>query len=259
MNVIQAIILGMVEGVTEFLPISSTFHQIFASKLLGISQNEFTSLFEVFIQAGAILSVVILYFKDISSDQNLLKKTLTAFVPTAIIGLVLYKVIKQVFFTTPLLMLGVFIGMGVVFIILEYLVKHKKIDPHKHISTLSYKDALVIGIIQAAAVIPGVSRAGAVLVGMMFLRYRRDDSAKFSFILAVPTILAASALDLFKGRSLLMENTHKIPLLLVGSVTAFISSYFVIKWFIDYLKKNSLAVFGIYRLIVGVILFFLHI
>lgn len=254
MHAIQAFILGIVEGVTEFLPISSTFHQIFAAKLMGIRQDEFTTLFEVFIQAGAIVSVVLLYFKEIIGDWELIKKTLAAFLPTAVVGLVLYKIIKTIFFETPTLMIAVFIGVGVVFIIVEYLIKKDKVSLKKTISSLSYKDALIIGLVQALAVVPGVSRAGAVIIGMMLMKYKRDEAAKFSFILAIPTIFAASALDLFKGRDYLFHHTNTIYLLLIGFVVAFVSSFIVIRWFIQFLKTNSLIPFGLYRIVITVLL-----
>jgi len=257
MDFIQAIILGIVEGITEFLPISSTFHLIFASKLMGIQQSEFTKLFEVFIQSGAILSVIILYFREIIRDRDLMLKTLVAFLPTAVIGLILYKVIKTVFFNSPILMLVVFVAMGLVFIITENLIKKGKINLKKNISNLSYKEVILIGVIQSLAVVPGVSRAGAVLIGMMVMSYKRDESAKFSFILAVPTILAASALDLLKSKDYLMSHTSEIVLLMIGFVAALISSYIVIKWFIKFLKTNSLVLFGYYRFIVAAILLLL--
>lgn len=254
MHILQSIILGVVEGMTEFLPISSTFHMIFASKFLGVPQNEFSKMFEVIIQPGAILSVILLYFREVINDFDLIKKTLAAFIPTAIIGLILYKIIKDVFFASPILMLTVFIAVGVVFIVFEYLVKKEKIRLDKKISALSYKDAILIGLIQALAVIPGVSRAGAVIVGMMALKYRRDEAAKFSFILAVPTIFAASFLDIYKGRDYLLHHNADDLTLLIGFITAFISSYFVVKWFIGFLKNNSLIGFGIYRFAVAILL-----
>lgn len=251
MHFIQALILGIVEGITEFLPISSTFHLIFASKLLAVPQDEFAKLFEVVIQPGAILSVIFIYFQEVVKDYDLLKKTLASFVPTAVVGLVLYKVIKEVFFSTPLLMVIVFILVGIGFIIFEFLLKKDRIHLEKKLSSMTYKDAIIIGLIQALAVVPGISRAGAVIVGMMLMKYKRDEAAKFSFILAVPTIFAASALDIFKGRELLIHHTNDAFLLIVGFISAFAASYFVVKWFIDFLKKNSLAGFGWYRIAVA--------
>lgn len=254
MDIVHAIILGIVEGVTEFLPISSTFHLIFASKLLGIPQDEFAKLFEVFIQSGAIVAVLLLYFKELIKDQELIKKTIVGFIPTAIIGLGLYKVIKGIFFESELLMLSVFIIVGFVFILFEKWIKQGKIELVRSIKSLTYQEAIIIGLIQALAIVPGVSRAGAVILGMMFLKYKRDEAAKFSFILAIPTIFAASALDLWKGKEYLISHASSTIYLLIGFITAFISAYIVIKWLINYLKKNSFEGFGVYRIIVGILL-----
>lgn len=254
MNIIQAAVLGVVEGITEFLPVSSTFHLIISSRFLGISQTEFTKLFEVFIQAGAILSVALLYFSDVVKYREMDKRVLASFIPTAIVGLVLYKVIKNVFFSSQNLMLTVFVAVGVLFIIVEYLIKKEKLSLKKDIKELTYKEAIIIGLCQALAVIPGVSRAGAVIVAMMFMGYRRDKSAYYSFLLAVPTILAASFFDLFEMRKIILHNMNNSILLLVGLVVAFASSYFVVKWFINFLKKNSLVSFGIYRIFLAIIL-----
>ncbi|MEO6508885.1 MAG: undecaprenyl-diphosphate phosphatase, partial [Patescibacteria group bacterium] len=190
MNIFQSIILGVVEGITEFLPISSTFHLIFASKLLDIPQNDFLKLFEVVIQGGAILSVVILYIKELLSDRELLKKVIVSFLPTATIGFVLYKVIKNVFFEADLLMLAVFLIVGIIFIVVEK--SHRNQALTQPIDKLTYKDAFIIGLVQALAVIPGVSRAGSVILAMIFLGYNRPNAAKYSFMLSIPTILAAS-------------------------------------------------------------------
>lgn len=255
MNPIQAIILGIVEGITEFLPISSTFHLIFASKFLGIPQTDFAKLFEVVIQAGAIVAVVFLYARTLLEDRDLLQKTIVAFIPTAVIGLVLYKVIKNVFFANEGLMLGVFVLMGLVFLGVEYFIKQDKISLKKEISQLSYKDAVIIGLVQSLAVIPGVSRAGSVIVGMMLLRYKRFEAAKFSFMLSIPTIIAASALDLYKGKDLLLHSGN-FGVLAIGFITALIVAYFVVNWLISYLQRNTLTAFGWYRLVFGLILLF---
>ncbi len=256
MNFLQAIIVGIVEGITEFLPISSTFHQIWTAKLLGIPQTDFVKLFEVFIQVGAIASIAILYWKIIKTDLDLVKKTLVAFVPTAIIGFAMYKVIKNVFFESAPIMLTVFIGIGAFFIVYEWYIKRNKIDLHKTLSEFTYKQALIIGVIQALAIVPGVSRAGAVLLGMMFFRFKRSESAKFSFLLALPTLAAASFYDLFKMRSLLSGNIDHVELLATGTIAAFISAYVVVKWFVTYLQQHSLTNFGWYRIVVGILLIF---
>lgn len=254
MTTVQAIILGIVEGVTEFLPISSTFHLIFASNILGLPQTDFVKLFEVFIQSGAILSVVILYYRLLLKDWELVKKVLVAFIPTAIIGFALHEVIKSVFFESNNLMLTAFGVMGVVFLLVEILVKKGKLTVDRNIETLSYKQAIIVGIIQALAVVPGVSRAGAVIVGMMSLGYRRDQSALFSFLLAIPTIFAASALDALKMRDVITSNAQNLNILLIGFVAAFISSYIIVNWFIKFIQRNSLIPFAFYRFLLLFIL-----
>lgn len=254
MDFLQAIILGIVEGVTEFLPVSSTFHLIFSAQLMGIQQSEFMKLFEVVIQSGAIVSVVFLYGGELIRDKELLNKVIVSFLPTALIGFILYKVIKTIFFESQYLMIGVFFIMGLLFILFEYLIKKNRISLKKETKDLTVQDALLIGFVQSLAVIPGVSRAGSVLLGMMLLRYKRDEAARYSFILSIPTIFVASAYDLYKMRQTLTESVNNGGLLIVGFLTAMIISFFVMKWFIAYLKKNSLTVFGYYRILLAIIL-----
>ncbi len=255
MNTFQSIFLGIVEGLTEFLPISSTFHLIASSSLLKIAQTDFVKLFEVFIQGGAILAVLFLYGREFLTNRELFKKVIISFIPTAIIGFLLYKMIKEVFFESTYLMLTVFVTMGVVFLAVEWLIKKGRIRLDRSLKTLSTRDAVIIGLIQSLAVVPGVSRAGAVIVGLMIMRYRRDESAKYSFLLSVPTILAASAYDLFKMRSVLFENSSNSLYLFIGSAAAFVSAYFVMRWFIRFLKTRTLTIFAFYRFIVAIILF----
>lgn len=254
MDFLQVIILGIVEGVTEFLPVSSTFHLIFSAQLMGIQQSEFMKLFEVVIQSGAIVSVVFLYGGELIRDKELLNKVIVSFLPTALVGFTLYKVIKTIFFESQYLMIGVFFIMGLLFILFEYLIKKDRISLKKETKDLTVQDALLIGFVQSLAVIPGVSRAGSVLLGMMLLRYKRDEAARYSFILSIPTIFVASAYDLYKMRQTLTESVNNGGLLIVGFLTAMIISFFVMKWFIAYLKKNSLTVFGYYRILLAIIL-----
>lgn len=253
MNILHVVILGVVEGITEFLPISSTFHLIITAGLLGIPQNDFLKLFEVFIQSGAILSVVLLYAKDVVKDKKLMLKVCVSFIPTAIIGFVLHGFIKDILFHSLSVMLTVFILVGILFIILEFYVKKEKLKLSRNVIEITYKEAFLIGICQSLAVVPGVSRAGSVIVAMILLRYNRTDAAKYSFLLSVPTIFAASALDAIKMRDLFLSHGANLVYLLVGFVVAFITSYFVVKWLISYLQRNSLAVFGWYRIVFGLI------
>jgi len=251
MNILESLILGLIEGITEFLPISSTFHLIFASQFLKIKADDFTKFFTVFIQSGAILAVLFLYGKDLKKDFGLVKKTLVAFIPTAGLGAILYKTIKQTFFESYFLMIGLFILVGILFFVFEILVKKKIIIPRKAIRELSYRDAFLVGLFQCFAFLPGVSRAGAVILAMMYLGFRRADSAYFSFILSIPTMFSAGLYDLFKTRNLVITSSENVLLLAIGFLTAFIIAYLAVKWFISYLQKHSLHLFGAYRLVVG--------
>ncbi len=251
----QSIILSIVEGTTEFLPISSTFHLLFATKVLGLVETDFMKFYTVFIQSAAILSVAVLFFKEWLRDFKLLKNVIISFVPTAVVGLVLHKVIKDVFFSSSNLMIGAFAVTGIAFILLEILIRQGKIKLEKSHDALTVPQALLIGVCQAMAVLPGVSRAGAVMVAMMLLGYKREDAAKYSFTLAIPTILAAAALDLLKSReAVLSASTNDFVMLGVGCVGAFISALIITKWFIQFLRSHSLIPFGIYRLLLSVIL-----
>ncbi|HYD35133.1 MAG TPA: undecaprenyl-diphosphate phosphatase [Vitreimonas sp.] len=257
MTLFHALILGIVEGLTEFLPISSTFHLIFASKLLGIPETEFLKMFEVFIQSGAILSVVFLYGWETFKDRALWPKVVASFIPTAVIGFGLHEIIKSVFFETESLMIMMFIGLGIGFMAYEWWLAKEDKQPAGAVATLTYSQAIMVGLAQAVAVIPGVSRAGAVIVAMMLLGIRRDEAAKYSFILAVPTICGAAFLDIVKMRSELMAAGDSIMLLMAGFVAAFFSALIVLKWFISYLQRHTLTQFGAYRVVAGMILAFL--
>jgi len=247
--------LGIIEGLTEFLPISSTAHLILVSQLLNIPQTDFQKFFEVFIQSGAILAVFFIYLKYVLKNKKIIPKVIASFVPTAVIGFLLYKIIKHVFFNSRLLMALSFFILGAVFLVIEYLIKNKKIKLTQSIDRLNYQTAIIVGFMQALAVIPGVSRAGIVLVTMMILGFKREESARYSFLLAVPTILAASGYDLYKSKDLLVFSSNNLFLLMIGFVVSFISAYVVVNWFIKYLQKNTLNLFAIYRIILAGILF----
>jgi len=254
MNILQAAILGVVEGLTEFLPISSTFHLIWSAKLLGLTQTEFLKLFEVVIQSGAILAIVVLYVQTILKDSKLIKNLFISFLPTAIIGLLLYKVIKNSFFDNFILQLIIFIGVGIFFILFEK--RSKRHELHRIAESLTIKESFFIGVAQSLAIFPGVSRAGAVMIALMYRKVSRVEAAKYSFLLAVPTLLSASVLDLIKSRDVLLSNTQNIPLLIIGFVFAFFSAFIVVKWFVAYLQSHDLTNFGWYRIVAGALLFF---
>lgn len=243
----QSLLLGIIEGLTEFLPVSSTFHLIWMSRWLGLPATEFQKMFEVVIQAGAILAVVTLYFETLRRDHALLKKVIVSFIPTAVVGLMIYKVIKSYFFDNYALQLAVFALIGLLFILYE---TRRRSPLLQDLTSLSYKQAAIVGFAQALAVVPGVSRAGAVMLALMLLGTRRDEAAKYSFLLAVPTILAAAALDLLKAPAVTASAQNWLALA-VGFAAAFLSALLVIKWFISFIQKYSLTAFGWYRILLA--------
>ena len=192
MNLLQALILSIVEGISEFLPISSTGHMILAADILKIAQSNFVKDFEIIIQLGAILAIVVLYWNSLFKSVEVWKRIIVAFIPTGIIGFILFKIIKTYLLgNLYVTLISLFIG-GIVLIVLELLYKEK--DHHvEDIAKLSFPKAFIIGIIQSIAVIPGVSRSAATIVGAMFLGTKRKAAAEFSFLLAVPTMLAATS------------------------------------------------------------------
>lgn len=251
MSALAAVLLGIVEGVTEFLPVSSTFHLIMTGRLLGMAGGEFQKMFEVVIQGGAILAVVWLYRDRLRTDRPLLLKTALAFLPTGLLGLLLYRTVKAVFFEAYAAMVLIFIAVGVVFLVFEVLVKKGILKPVREIAALTWRDAILIGLFQAASFLPGVSRAGAVILTMMALGYKRSDSAFFSFFLSIPTLLSAGAYDLYKSRDLLLSSGSNASMLALGLAVAFVVAFFAVKWLIVYLQKHSLGLFGWYRIAAG--------
>lgn len=248
MNILQAIFLGAIEGITEFLPISSTGHLIVVSQILKIAQSDFVKTFEIAIQSGAILSVALIYWQVLLKKREYLKKVIVAFVPTAIVGFIGYKIIKTFLLGNVLVTLGaLFIG-GVVLLVFEKFFKVKK---DGNIDNLSYKNSFWIGVFQSLAMIPGVSRSAATMLPAMLLGMSRQSAGEFSFMLAIPTMGAATGYDLLK--SLHNFSFDNLAILLVGFVASFVTAYFAVKWFLDYIKKNSLAVFGVYRIVIAVL------
>lgn len=241
----SAFILGIVEGITEFLPISSTGHLILTSKLLSINQSEFTKSFEIVIQSGAILSIIVLYFRKIISNPKMILYMIIGFIPSGVLGLLFYKFIKQYLFS-PFVVSLMLIVWGIIFILVELLLKGRYYKLQ-----IDAKTALLIGFFQCFALIPGTSRSGATIIGGMLLGLSRKDATEFSFILSVPTIIIASAYDLIKEKSTIFNGD--IYVLLIGFITSFIFAYISVKWLINFVSKHSLIVFGIYRIIIGVV------
>lgn len=257
MTLFHTLILGIIEGLTEFLPISSTAHLIITSKFLNISQTNFLKLFEVFIQSGAILVVIFLYFKYLVKNQKLIKYIIFSFLPTALIGFIFHKIIKNIFFESFNLIIFSLFFIGILFILLEVFIKNKKILLKKKLDNINFFESFLIGFFQSLAIVPGVSRAGSVILTMMILGYKREEATLYSFLLAVPTILAAGFYDFYKERQIVFLNIDNLWILFFGFLVSFVFAYLSIKWFIDFVKKNSLLIFGIYRIILAVILFFI--
>lgn len=257
MNFLTSLILGAIEGFTEFLPISSTAHLILASEILRISQSDFLKTFEIVIQGGAILAVLVFYWKKFL-DIEVWKKLIVAFIPTAIVGLLLYKIIKNYLLASvPVVLWALALG-GIAIIVFELYFKSKPqeglIDDWKD---MSYKKAALIGLIQSLAVIPGVSRSAATIIGGMSLSLTRRAIVEFSFLLAVPTILAASGLDLVKNLGSLGSGGG-VGYLAVGFVVAFITALLGIKFLLKLVQNKSFIGFGIYRiaLVIVFLIFF---
>ena len=249
MNIFQAITLSLVEGITEFLPVSSTGHLILASKLLHITQTEFVKSFEIAIQLGAIFAVVALYFKTLVRKFEIWKRILIAFIPTAIIGFVFYSLIKRFLLGNfDVVIFSLFFG-GILMLILEKVFETKK--GTMSIEDLSPKKSAIVGIIQSVSMIPGVSRAAATIYGGLGVGLDRKKAVEFSFLLAVPTMFAATGMDLIKSG--FQFGTDDFIILIIGFIGAFISAIVTVKYLINFVKKHSFRSFAIYRIILAVI------
>lgn len=252
MTIFDAIILGALEGLTEFLPISSTGHLILASHLLGIEQTNAHKTFEVTIQLGSILAVLFIFAKRLLNDVSLWIKIIIAFLPTAIFGFLFYKTIKALFgIETVAIML---IVGGIAFLIVEYFRRNHDDSKDKTIDDLTIKEALFIGLFQSLSMIPGTSRSGATIIGGLFSGLSRKSSAEFSFLLAVPTMFAATFYDLYKNRSDMIIDDYS--LLAIGFITAFIVAFFTVQAVVKFLTTHTFVAFGVYRVIVGVVFWF---
>ncbi len=252
MDFLHVIILAAVEGVTEFLPISSTGHLILVSHALGITDTEFVKSFEIIIQLGAILAVVALYFKTLLFKRQYWPKLFLAFLPTAIVGFTLYPLIKHVLLDNPIFtLLSLFLG-GIALIVIEKTYKEK--DQHVgDVAHITQRQAVMIGCFQSVSVIPGVSRAAATIIGGMLSGVKRETSVEFSFLLAVPTMLAASGLDLIKSHASFTSSQYQ--LLAVGFIGAFLFALVSVKYFIKFIKNHNFIPFGIYRIILSILYF----
>ncbi len=250
MTYIHSIILGIVEGITEFLPISSTGHLMLASHLLNLPQTNFLKTFEIAIQLGAILAVVVLYFKKVFSSKSLFWKIGTAFLPTAVIGFALYKVIKNFFFEEIRIVLWSLLIGGILIILFElYHKRHEGLIKSSELEAITYRQAFLIGLFQSLAVIPGVSRAAATIIGGLALGLSRRAIVEFSFLLAVPTMLAASGYDLYKNAPSFSNN--EFGLLAIGFIVSFLMALLAIRFLMRFIRTNTFIPFGIYRIILA--------
>lgn len=248
MGIFEAIILGIVEGLSEFLPISSTGHLILASALMKLQQSEAHKVFEVTIQLGAMLAVVQIYRKQLLSRPELLKKICFAFLPTGVLGYLLYKVVKSFF--QPSLVSYTLIAGGVAFILIELWMRDRPASTAS-LDHMSYRQAFTIGLIQSLSMVPGVSRSGATIMGGLVIGMNRKDAAEFSFLLALPTMLAATCYDIYKNYAVFhMGDWQNIA---VGFVTSFVFAVIGIKALLKIITSHTFIPFGIYRIAVGIV------
>jgi len=246
MTIFEAIVIAIVEGITEFLPISSTGHMIIAESLLGMDINEFTKAFTVNIQFGAILSVVVLYWRRFLQSWTFYQKLFIAFLPAAVIGFLAGDLIDSLLESVMTVAITMFLG-GILLLFVDKWFNKENPDQE-----VTYPKALKIGFWQCIAMIPGVSRSAATIIGGMQQKLSRTNAAEFSFFLAVPTMAAASAYKLIKDYKHI--NSENIGILLIGNIVAFIVAMIAIKTFITFLQKHGFKVFGWYRIVVGLVL-----
>lgn len=255
MSIIEAIILAIVEGLTEFLPVSSTGHMIIVSSLMGIAADPFTKVFTIAVQLGAILSVIVLYWNRLFQSWNFYFKLVVAFIPAAILGLLLGDLIDMLLERVDVVAYTLIIG-GIIFLFIDKLFQETE---EKGTSDISYPVALKIGFFQTIALIPGVSRSAATIIGGLTQNLNKKTAAEFSFFLAVPTMFAATAYKLLKfykeGNSF---GTEELTVLAIGNIVAFLVAILAIKSFIGFLTRHGFKVFGYYRITVGIIILVLY-
>jgi undecaprenyl-diphosphatase len=256
MNTLQAIILAIIEGLTEFLPVSSTGHMIIASSFFGIAQDDFTKLFTIVIQLGTILSVVVLYFKRFFQSVDFYFKLFVAFIPAVILGLLLSDFIDSLLENPITVAVSLVLGGILLLKVDDWFGNTQKDEVPQEIS---YPTAFKIGLFQCLAMIPGVSRSGASIVGGMTQKLSRTTAAEFSFFLAIPTMLGATvkkSYDFYKAGFVLTQD--QINLLIIGNIVGFIVAMIAIKSFIGYLSKHGFKMFGYYRIVAGIAVILIH-
>ncbi len=250
MNWIDALIIAIVEGLTEFLPVSSTGHMIITQKILGVESTEFVKAFIINIQFGAILSVIVIYWKKFFQSMNFYYKLFVAFLPAAFFGLLFGDIIDSLLENVLVVAIMLVLG-GIILVFVDSWFKNAE----KADQTVTYKKSLIIGLFQVIAMIPGVSRSAATIIGGMTQKLTRKNAAEFSFFLAVPTMFAASGYKLLENYKAITPDN--IWILLFGNLIAFIVGFLAIKSFISFITKNGFKIFGYYRIVVGLIIIIL--
>ena len=263
MDTIQSIIIAVVEGLTEFLPVSSTGHMIITEKILNITQDDFSKVFTISIQLGAILAVVVLYWKKFLDFKNwqFYAKLAAAVIPALVLGYLFSDKIDALLESSTTVAITMLAG-GIILLFIDNLFKKPEVTKEEDISFLK---AIIIGIWQCIAMIPGVSRSAASIIGGMQQKLTRNAAAEFSFFLAVPTMLAATLYSLFlknwetnnvakKGYQLIMETSQNTTSFVIGNIVAFVVALLAIKFFIGFLKKHGFNIWGYYRIVVGIVL-----
>lgn len=266
MGIVEAVVIAIVEGLTEFLPVSSTGHMIITSSLLGIHKDEFTKLFEVSIQFGAILAVVVLYWRKFVEFRRwqFYVKLIVGVIPALALGFLFSDKIDALLESPTTVAVSLLVG-GIVLLFVDNIFKKPVIESDDQVS---YFKAFIIGLWQTIAMVPGVSRSAATIIGGMQQKFTRHLAAEFSFFLAVPTMFAATAYSLFvkkweaagvvrKGYEIILSTRENTIAFIVGNVVAFVVAMLAIRFFINYLKVYGFKVFGIYRIIAGIILLIL--
>ncbi len=249
MGILETIILAIIEGLTEFLPVSSTGHMILASSAMKIHNDEFVKTFEIFIQLGAIFAIALMYIKRFLQGIEIYTKLLVAFVPTAIIGFLAYDFIKAYLFNPVVVSISLILG-GIVLIWIDKRVKstESKVDT---LENIPFKNAFYIGLMQCLSMIPGTSRAAATIIGGVFNKLDKKQATEFSFLLAIPTMFAATGYDLLK--SPINFDRQEILMLGIGLLFAFVSAWFAVKIFLKIVENYGFKHFGYYRIIIGLI------
>lgn len=246
---VQTIILAIIEGITEFLPISSTGHMILASSIMKIHDNSFVKTFEIAIQLGAILAIVMLYYKRFLQGIKIYIKLGIAFMPTAIVGFLAYKTIKMYLFNPLGVSLALVVG-GIILILIDKRVMNRETQ-YVDLEDISCQHAFFIGLAQCVSMIPGVSRAAATIIGGVFNGLNKRQATEFSFLLAVPTMCAATGYDLLKTEAAF--SSYELMLLAIGFVVAFIFAYLAVKVFLHIVENFGFKYFGYYRILIGVV------